>query len=176
MLRRGAFLCAGLALTTGCALLPMSRFNPADDATASSGVNEAASPLESEPTSPGGEPGAGDPGAGDPEAPLPQAIPDPLRSIVHSAGSRVAIRGAAIAFLGLERSGDQLRARFDLQSGSVTGARLVTPSGAVIDLHASGGDLLSELFGSAAAPPAKTAHLGLMVGDRIYLFEAGPAS
>lgn len=170
-LLRRVIVLAGLALIGGCALFPMGRFHPADDPSASADADADALHSQDQGTS-----AAADPVGSDPGSSMPQAIPDPLHSIVNPPGKAVAVSGATLTFLGLEPTGDQLRARFDIQSGTVTGAKLVTPSGEVVDLHATGTDLVSDPFGSAASPPAKTAHLDLKVGDRIYLFEAGTAT
>lgn len=155
---------------SGCALLPIGRFHRVDGPTAAAGADGDAVQTDDQ-----AHGAAGDPAGGDPGSSMPQAIPDPLHSIAHPVGETVEITGASITFLGLERSGDQLRARFAVHSGSVTGARLLSPSGEIADLHTIGGDLVSDAFGSAASPPSKTAHLTLVVGDRLYLFEAGAA-
>ncbi len=158
---------AALALTTGCALLPLGRYAGSVDPSASASASANAGSADGD---------SGDPDDGEPAASHPQAIPDPLHPIAHGAGESLDVGNATISFIGLEQVGDQLRARFSIESGSLASARLVSPSGEVVDLHASGGELRSDPFGSAADPPSKLSHLTLVVGQRLYLFEAGPVS
>lgn len=162
-------LCAGLPLVAGCALFPMGRFHAPEDASASGGVDGDAAQTADQ-----ADGAAPDPAGGVPGSSMPQAIPDPLHPLAHAVGDSVEVGGATVTFLGIERAGDQFRARFDVKSGSLTDAQLMA-SGEVVDLHSTAGDLVSDPFGSAASPPAKSAHLILKVGDRFYLFEAGTA-
>ncbi len=137
-------------------------------------VSCAASPLsgESASSSPDGTTSSS-PGAGSP-ATNPEAIRDPLDPIEHEIGEVVELSGLTFSYSGLETVGGQLRARFQVVSGAATGGiRLLLPDGSAVPVQTDGGELVSDLFGSAAAPPAKTSIITLIVGSALVPFVAG---
>lgn len=162
-------LCAALVLTAGCAFLPLGRGIHSSDRASVEPSAVASDELS--------EQGDGDTGGaqdGSPPAPNPQAIPDPLNSIHHQRGDSVELDGVTISYVGLETAGGQLRARFSIEAGSVAGeTNVLVPSGEVVDVHASGSDLLTDPFGSSAEPPWKMDIIALRIGERLILFEVG---
>jgi hypothetical protein len=165
-IRRVVVLCAVVGLTASCAWLPLGRHRDASAVPAASAADQQA--MESE---------AGEPQGAEPGPSNPQAIPDPLHPIEHRIGETVEVVGATISYLGMEVAGDQLRARFRIESGSVAAeTRLLTSAGVIVALHASGSQLVSDSFGSSAEPPARTSTITLVVGELLILFEGGPVS
>lgn len=166
-LRLLSTLIAAIALTAGCALLPFGRGIHSSD-------EGSAEPSASASDDLGGQGGGGGSQDGPPAASDPQAIPDPLNPIHHKPGESVVLDGVTITFRGLETAGGQLRARFSVEAGSVAGeTSVLVPSGQVVDVQASGSDLLSDPFGSAAEPPSKSDVITLRIGQRLIIFEVG---
>lgn len=166
-LRHISTLCAALALTAGCAFLPFGRGIQSSDGASAEPSASASDELI--------EQGDGDDSQdGPPAASNPQAIPDPLNPIHHKPGESVELEGVTIAYVGLEVVGGQLRARFSVEAGSVVGeTSVLTPSGEVVDVQATGSDLVSDPFGSSAEPPWKLDTITLRIGERLIQFEVG---
>lgn len=163
---------AALVLTAGCAFLPFGRGIQAVDESSAEPSASAGGELSGQGEGDGSEGNGSQDGP--PAASDPQAIPDPLNPIHHKPGERVELEGVTITFLGLEATGGQLRARFSVEAGSVAGeTSVLVPSGQVVDVQASGSDLLSDPFGSVAEPPSKTDRITLRIGNRLIIFEVG---
>lgn len=150
-------LVAVAVLLAGCAAPPPSgesaSASPAGTASGSSGPADGPSPTA---------------------ASIPQAIPDLLDPIEHDSGDIVELPGLTFSYQGLEALGDQLRARFQVVSGAATGAmRLLLPDGSVVPVQAVDDELVSDPFGSAAAPPLKTSVIALGVNGILVPFVTG---
>ena len=105
---------------------------------------------------------------------MPEAIPDPLNSIDHQAGEVVELPDLSLSYSGLETVEGQLQARFQVVSGAATGdMRLLLPDGSAVPVEVVGDELVSDPFGSAAAPPAKTSVITLGIGSVLVPFVAG---
>ena len=86
----------------------------------------------------------------------------------------VELPGLTVSVRRFEVAGDQLRARFQVVSGAPVGElRLLLPDGSVVPVAAVDDELVSEPFGNAAAPPAKTSVITLAMGSLLVPFVAG---
>lgn len=135
----------------------------------------AASPRfgESASTSPDLRASGGTPPAGAP-ASNPQAIPDPLEPVEHQAGDVVDLPDLSFSYSGLEAVSGQLRARFHIASGAANGEiTLLLPDGSAVPTRVVDEELLSDVFGSTAAPPAKTSIITLRVAGYLVPFVVG---
>lgn len=115
--------------------------------------------------------------AASPYAGSVDALPDPLHSDRNLVGEEVALRDAAVIYLGLSRNSGQIVARFRIVRGSLpSDVRIGTPEGDLVHLVPDGDLLTSRPFGDADNPPARDATVTLVIGEMLVPFEAGKLS
>lgn len=104
----------------------------------------------------------------------PEGLLDPFDPIEHETGEIVELPGLTISYSGLETTGGQLRARFQVVSGATTeDMRLLLPDGSAVPVQTVADELVSDPFGNPAAPPAKTSVITLRIGSVLVPFIAG---
>ena len=112
---------------------------------------------------------------GGPSGSVAQAIPDPLHPIDHVVGETVPVAGGTVRYLGLSSVDGRLVAIFETSGDIPADPRLLVAGSPLLALVAEGNRLVSEPFGSRAAPPAADDVLTLAFDQLLIPFLVGEA-